>query len=295
MISRFFTPALPSTRLNNCKELSQIPYLANKLSSKVDNLKNDAGVKGVGSVDHRKYLVMAAILNNVQDRITLFNQPVESPNAAEMLALVSELCNIVSVYRANNAPILAWPRNNNREMADASLAVGIYGGSLVVATVLPFTFIGTLLAFFAAAPWMHNQARTSSGLKNTNTASMQLIDEWLHVLNELRKSFEFKVEPSERLQLFLGNDCPEQFNCPITLTMMHDPCICALDGVTYERSAITESLTKFRKSLKNNVELPAGMEVNTVLFPNLNLKDLIDRYQQQKELSVVSRAPVPHF
>ena len=117
----------------------------------------------------------------------------------------------------------------------------------------------------------------------------------MYVLNEVGESLKFKVEPAERQPLSWSDDCLELLNCPITFEIMNDPCICALDGVTYERSVITESLTKFRRSPSNNVELPAGMEVNTVLFLNRSLKALIDHYQHEKAEMKVSQAFVPHF
>ena len=65
------------------------------------------------------------------------------------------------------------------------------------------------------------------------------------------------------------------FICPITLEVMKDPVICS-DGITYERSAITEWLKTHNTSPKTNQVLP-----NKTLIPNLTLKAVTDEIEHK--------------
>lgn len=69
---------------------------------------------------------------------------------------------------------------------------------------------------------------------------------------------------------------PDEFVCPITHELMTDP-VCVSDGYTYERRAIEEWLTRKQTSPMMNLSI-----VNTHLYPNKNLKKLIDRFVQQR-------------
>lgn len=66
------------------------------------------------------------------------------------------------------------------------------------------------------------------------------------------------------------NIIPNEFICPITLTIMSDPVICD-DGYSYERNAI--------QSITNNISPMTRQPINkNNLIPNRALKDSIDRF-----------------
>jgi hypothetical protein len=64
----------------------------------------------------------------------------------------------------------------------------------------------------------------------------------------------------------------ENFICPISLDIMEDPVI-ALDGVTYDRSSITEWLEYHTTSPMTR------QEIGNTLIPNRLVKDLIEQYK----------------
>lgn len=70
-----------------------------------------------------------------------------------------------------------------------------------------------------------------------------------------------------------NNEIPNGFSCPITFDIMIDPVI-ASDNITYERSAIEQSLSMNNRS-------PVTREpISRTLRPNLSLKKAITEYQQ---------------
>jgi hypothetical protein len=67
--------------------------------------------------------------------------------------------------------------------------------------------------------------------------------------------------------------CPNEFICPINLTMMEDPVICE-DGYTYERSAIS--------NIRNGLSPMTRQIINiNNLIPNRALKDSIERFKAE--------------
>lgn len=66
---------------------------------------------------------------------------------------------------------------------------------------------------------------------------------------------------------------PQEFLCPITCSIMRDPVVCS-DGESYESWAI-------QKWLKQKATSPAaGRAMKKVLFPNRNLKKLIEEWKE---------------
>lgn len=71
-------------------------------------------------------------------------------------------------------------------------------------------------------------------------------------------------------------DHPDEFVCPISQELMTDPVI-AMDGHSYERSAITEWLERRLSSPMTNQPMP-----DKQLFPNIALRNAIARYIESK-------------
>lgn len=281
MFASFFGSPATLSRLERCQELKQIPELMKKLRDKVAELRGSSETLGAASVDYRKLRVMSALLDELEVQFTAFNDTRGVVSDAEILMLVSGLADTIARIRAAYNPILAWPRNQRREIADASLAVGVYGVSLAAAAALPLATIGTLIAFFYAAPWLCNKARESSGLNNHKTACIRLLDEWQTVLRNLQSNLELRVPHADRMNFFGSNLCPEEYICLITQEIMREPYICMLDGISYEHEKILLWLTTNRTSPHNRAELDAGRRPEEVLVANRNLKDLIEKFRDQ--------------
>jgi hypothetical protein len=77
-----------------------------------------------------------------------------------------------------------------------------------------------------------------------------------------------------------GDEIPNEFLCPITMDIMKDPVI-AMDGMSYDREAISNWLKKSQKSPKTNMLLPSKQ-----LLQNHSLKilihDWLERHPQYK-------------
>jgi hypothetical protein len=70
----------------------------------------------------------------------------------------------------------------------------------------------------------------------------------------------------------LLENLPENFKCPINMTLMRNPVIC-IDGHSYERSAIEEWFQKSNKSPLTNLVLESK-----ILIPNHSLRKSIEEF-----------------
>jgi len=104
----------------------------------------------------------------------------------------------------------------------------------------------------------------------------QLTDEELRALcqADLEALFQFASEglsliKKEKSRREAIEKVPAEMVCPITMEVMSDPVI-AMDGHTYERSAIVDWLSRRETSPKTNEPLP-----NKVLVPNHAIRAMI--------------------
>lgn len=74
---------------------------------------------------------------------------------------------------------------------------------------------------------------------------------------------------------------PDEYICPITQELMKDPVI-AMDGHSYERSAIENWLEKRASSPMTNVEM------QKTLIPNINLRNTIQKWVEAQQLASTS-------
>jgi hypothetical protein len=72
-------------------------------------------------------------------------------------------------------------------------------------------------------------------------------------------------------------DAPEEFCCPISLSIMQEPVVLS-DGHTYEKEDLATWLQKNDTSPKTNEVLQ-----NNLYFPNHNLKRAIERWQKENK------------
>ncbi len=280
MFSYFSTPAA-SSRIEHCHELRQIVEQMKNLRDKVAALKLSADKLGAASIAYRKHRVMAALLGEIERQFAVFNGTATVVSDAEILMFVQGMTNSIARFRAAYNPILAWPRDQNREIADASMSAGIYGVSLIAAAALPLANIGTLIAFFYAAPWLCGKARETSGLNNHRTACIRLLEEWQAVLHNLKTNLEMRVPIADRMHAAGSNICPEEYICPISQEIISEPYLCMLDGITYEHHLILQWLREHGTSPHNRVALEADQDPAGVLVLNRNLKTLIDGFKEQ--------------
>lgn len=80
---------------------------------------------------------------------------------------------------------------------------------------------------------------------------------------------------------------PEHLCCPITMDLMAEPVICILDGITYERSAITKWLSE-HKETPSRVPMQKSQEVEGVLIPNRAIISAIEEYKSALAVRVAA-------
>jgi hypothetical protein len=74
---------------------------------------------------------------------------------------------------------------------------------------------------------------------------------------------------------------PEIFLCPITTELMRDP-VSTIDGLTYERSAITQWLRANNTSPLTGAVLASDLLIPCVLVRG-QIKDLLERHPELNE------------
>ncbi|MDR3503700.1 MAG: U-box domain-containing protein [Legionella sp.] len=82
---------------------------------------------------------------------------------------------------------------------------------------------------------------------------------------------------------------PEHLCCPITLDLMTEPVICILDGITYERSAITKWLSEHKETPSRN-RMQELQKISDVLIPNRAIVSAIEEYKSALTASVAPKA-----
>jgi hypothetical protein len=58
------------------------------------------------------------------------------------------------------------------------------------------------------------------------------------------------------------------------------------DGISYEKAAITEQLTKYKTTPKGSQSMKDDQSVDDVLVPNINLRQLIEGYRREHNSSL---------
>jgi Mg-chelatase subunit ChlD len=81
------------------------------------------------------------------------------------------------------------------------------------------------------------------------------------------------------------SNLPENFICPITQDLMTDPVMCE-DGITYERSAITQWLQT------HDTSPVTRKQINKYLIPNIALRNIIHDYFAKQKLTSTSHKPI---
>lgn len=84
----------------------------------------------------------------------------------------------------------------------------------------------------------------------------------------------------------MSSQIPNEWLCPITLTILRDPVIAA-DGHSYEKSAIEEWFTRSTRSPKTNEPL-----INLTLIPNHALRNTINDFFAKNPMALRSTATV---
>lgn len=80
-------------------------------------------------------------------------------------------------------------------------------------------------------------------------------------------------------------EIPKELQCPITKKIMKEPVLLSLNGLSYEKEAITAWLNEHRCTPDYQVTMAPNVAVASVLFSNLSLAATIEDYQQKNQTS----------
>eukprot|EP00210_Caulerpa_lentillifera_P000076 g72.t1 len=110
----------------------------------------------------------------------------------------------------------------------------------------------------------------ASGAKKNKEAQMEF------ELNEVIAAISESLKDAQKAP-FIGHNLESRLSCPITKEIMEDPVILVQSGVTYDRSAIEEWLSKENTTDPvTQIELTSGE-----LVPNRTVKDICQSFMEE--------------
>ena len=197
MLSGFFQSKTtkPPTRLENCQELKQIIPLLQKLKNKEAELKADASLNGSGSVGYRKYLVVTALMKQINALVDSFNKmPTPSSvdkNLEECIEFVRCLGETIRAVGLKYGRTLNEQRNKNKELASSSIRLGAFSATVATSFVMPVTIVGRLITFFYIAPKVSNKLEEAMGASDGTTATILLLKDFVETLHAVFNNLNF--------------------------------------------------------------------------------------------------------
>lgn len=277
MLPGLFKSKLPLTRFELTEAFKQPVNILNQLRAKETELKKDAAAKGLGSIDNRKYQIISALMQKIDEVIADFNTGSSLNEITDIIQATRKLLNIVTTIRRTEEVILKTPRNTQRENASNLVYYGAFTATYVVGSAISIGTVGKLATLFYVAPTVSKSIHEATGLKDLTPTSVRLLDELLMVLNHINANFT---------KLSCGDTVTkesefEDFICPITQDIIKDPVVCTIDKHAYERSAIETWLEINQSSPLTREKIPPGKSVKDVLDVHYNYSSLLDKYRRE--------------
>jgi hypothetical protein len=298
LASRFtlFYSTPPSTRLTRCKELEDFNLILDTLRVQETQLKKAASGKPASNLSFRKHIITAHLLSEIEKKITEFNAEDEAieadkiKNQTSIINFVKEVAQIIKFTRNRFDHTLKQPRNGSKMAARDAVSSLLYGGAIVggVFTASPLVACGGLLI----ANKIEDKTLQLTGLDNQTTASIRILAELSDTLTKIGLNLGLAVHWNNNIRI---EEFPEEFNCLITQAELIDPVICTLDGITYEREAITKWLNKHGSSPYNRKVMRDDQRIEEMLIPNRALASYIERFRSEHPELCDAAYPSPSF
>ncbi len=289
MLSGLFKTLPALTRFENTEAFKQPVILLNKLHDKRSELKQAAEKNGLGSIDYRKYHLVADLLLQIDKAIHEFNESKNistSDDTVDIIITSRKILEVITSVRKIEEKILMTSRNNQRENVSNAVYYGAFGTTFVAGSALSVGTLGKLVTLFYIAPKVSKSIHESTGLHDLSPATARLLNELSNVLNHIIANLTIKTYG----EIEIKESEAEDFICPITQTIIQDPVVCILDGHAYERSAIEEWFKHNPRSPLNRKEIPPGKSVEDVLITHFNYASLLEKYHREHPTAVYTSA-----
>ncbi len=289
MPSGFFTAKSIPSRFEMTEAFKQPVSILNKLRDKQNELKEAADVKGNGSIDFEKHHIIAKLMQQIDKAISEFNESKFtslSDETTQMIKTTRKLLEIISNVPKAEEKTLKTSRNNQRENMSNAVYYGTFFTTFITGSALSAGTLGAIASLLYIAPTVSKSVHESTGLNDLSPTSARLLHELTIILKKIYASLirqcygDIQIKESEA----------EDFICPITQEIIHDPVVCTLDGHAYERNAIEEWFKHNTRSPLNRNEIPPGKSVQDVLITHFNYASLLEKYRREHSVTINTSA-----
>lgn len=138
-----------------------------------------------------KYYALSNLYNDLKQHIALFNSLPEIDMRRDVLILIDALDECIIRTKEGDGKVLSQSRDQKRENADWYLKYAPKAAAAVVACVVPLTFpVG--VAAMGAAHLGGEILRHKSGVSDTRTKSIEILDHFSSTLLDVRLAFNYK-------------------------------------------------------------------------------------------------------
>jgi hypothetical protein len=282
MLSGFFKTKPALNRFEITEAFKQPAIILNKLHDKKKELKESSEEKGPGSIDYRKYLVVADLMKRIDTIIDEFNESKITSHSEEIIQIIKtsrKILEIISAVRKTEERTLMTSRNNQREQVSNAVYYGTFGTTFLAGSALSIGTLGKLASLFYIAPTVSKSIHEATGLNDLSPTSVRLLNELTIILNHINANLtkqtgtEVEVKESEM----------EDFICPITQQIINDPVVCTLDGDwhSYEKTAIEKWFKTSRRSPLSGSEIPPDKSPQDVLIKHYNYASLLEKFRRE--------------
>lgn len=289
MLSGLFKAKPVLTRFEITEAFKQPVIILNKLRDKQNELKESAEAKGPGSIDYRKHLVVADLMQRIDKTINEFNESKFTTNADETIHIIKtsrKISEIISAVRKTEEKTLMTTRNNQRENISNAVYYGAFGTTFIAGSALSIGTLGKLASLFYIAPTVSKSIHEATGLNDLSPTSARLLNELTIVLNHINAN----LTKQSCIEVEIKESEIEDYKCPITLEIINDPVVCTLDGHAYEKTAIEEWFKHNRKSPLSRDEIPSNKSVKDVLVKHYNYASLLEKYRREHPTTTYTSA-----
>lgn len=280
--SQPLSPHALSSRFHRCKELEGLHPELEKLRAQVNRLKSAAESQAISSLDYRKNLILSYLLAEIDGKIIAFNQEEQDitrdkdKNKASIIALIKAIAEVIQFTKNKFENTLSQPRDGTKAFLGNTVSTLLYG-SAVAGGFLTASPLACCAGLYLANK-VEDKTLKLTGLDDQTTTSIRILNEISNVITKIGLNLNLATYWNQTIYV---DDFPPEFCCLITHGEVEDPVVCILDGITYERKAITAWLNEHRSSPYNREMMKEGQTIEEVLVTNRTLKNYLDRIREE--------------
>lgn len=300
MLARFgfWSEEKEPTRFDRHVELKKFEGNIAELRAKTLALEKEAAPTSAPIIVRAKHALLKALLFKIDTLIDAFNlQTIEFDPVEESLTAIqlAQSCYeaVDDLLRGDAKRILLVQRNHHSETAQGVTKVAALTGIAVTGAALSLPALITIFGALVLTRPISGTVQDAVGISTESTASVLMLERLRAALQTASLGLQIQHKQitkqqereRERNKEFLDIDIiapqaslpkADPTICIITGKRMIDPVICSLDNQTYERDAIVGWLIQDGRSPVNRKPIATNTSIESVLTPNIALKEIID-------------------